>query len=144
MKMRGVVSYRTPRWLFDRNNDLYHFDLDAAASHENHLCGKYFTKSKGALTRRWYGRVWCNPPYSNIAPFVVKAYEESLRGAVVVMLLPAWVDYRWYTTHCLRFADIEFLSGRVKFETADGKSFSSYFASMICVFPKSKATKNAA
>jgi len=73
---------------------------------------------------------------------VIKAYEESLKGAIVVMLLPCWVDYRWYTSHCVRFADIEFLPGRVKFGTADGKGFSSYFSSMICVFPKSKVTRN--
>lgn len=136
---KPIEDYRTPRALFDRYNNVYHFDLDAAASPDNHLVGKYFTKGKNALVRRWFGRVWCNPPYGDIAAWVRKAYEESLLGALVVMLLPAWIGASWYHEYVLKHGAKEDLPGRVKFGTPDGKGFSSYFSSMIVVFPRARA-----
>lgn len=34
--------------------------------------------------------MWCNPPYSNLAAWVAKAWDEHRRGCpLIVMLLPA-------------------------------------------------------
>src|SRR5512136_1407794 len=91
---------RTPLSLFKSLDDVYHFGVDAAASHSNHLCDAYFTKYNpvgDALSIEWFGLLperkqpfYCNPPYSrgNVEAFCKKAYEESLKGAIVVMLLP--------------------------------------------------------
>ena len=122
---KKIDDFRTPQWLFDRYNDLYHFDLDAAASHENHLCGKYFTKGKDALTRRWYGRVWCNPPYShpNLGRWIDKAWRQAAVVELVVMLVPAnRTEQAWWQKHVEPFRDrqgsplrVEFLPGRMRF-----------------------------
>lgn len=67
-------------------------------------------------------RVWCNPPYSSIEPWVRKAWAETA-AEVVVMLLPAnrteqgwWMDlvepYRDRPGSPLR---VEFMRGRPRF-----------------------------
>ena len=97
---------RTPPGLFRRLNERFRFDCDAAATKENALCENYFGEDytgikEDALRYNWlecsfqngptllYPKIfYCNPPYSNPAPFVEKAYMESLNGAIVVMHLP--------------------------------------------------------
>ncbi len=45
----------------------------------------------------WEGKVFINPPYGrSIGLWVRKAFEESARGALVVCLLPARTDTRWW------------------------------------------------
>jgi phage N-6-adenine-methyltransferase len=134
-KAKKTDDWRTPKDLFNHFNAIHRFDLDAAASHENHLCGKYFTVRKSALTRRWYGAVWCNPPYSHIAPFVRKAYEESKEGATVVMLIPAWTDQTWFHQYC-RYAEVTFIERRVSFIGTGSMNTrkAPYFPSMIITF----------
>ena len=95
-------SSQTPEWstpddLFGELNEIFHFDLDACASRANAKCQRFFTKEQDALTRRWRGTVWMNPPYGReIAKFMRKAYEESLAGASVVCLVPSRTDTDWW------------------------------------------------
>lgn len=125
-------DWRTPRWLFDQLNAEFRFDLDLAASHDNYLCPHYYTESHDALTRRWAPySCWCNPPYKRLGPWVQKAYDESRKGATVVMLLPASTDSRWYHDIIQPHAEVRFLRGRLKFE---GAKHPATFASMIVVF----------
>jgi hypothetical protein len=42
-------DWETPKDLFDRLNSKYHFDLDAAASHQNAKLPNYFTVEDDAL-----------------------------------------------------------------------------------------------
>lgn len=67
------------------------FDLDVAACAESHWAERFFTKADNGLDRTWVGRCWCNPPYSDLAPWVTKAWLEVLEGqaSVVAMLIPA-------------------------------------------------------
>jgi phage N-6-adenine-methyltransferase len=68
------------------------FDLDVAADDEAHVCERYYTARENGLTQPWSGRVWCNPPYSDIGPWVRRAWGAMFgRNApeVVAMLLPA-------------------------------------------------------
>lgn len=115
------VEWATPPQLFDHFDVLYNFTLDAAASDENAKCAKYFTIEDDGLSQSWEGeRVWLNPPYGvQLRDWIAKAYRESLRGAVTVMLIPvrsdtaAWHDYIF--PHA---AEVQFLRGRVKFGNA--------------------------
>lgn len=66
--------------------------LDVAACAESHKADAFFTVEDNGLLRPWFGNVWCNPPYSDIEPWVAKAWREmeSLPGPdVVAMLVPA-------------------------------------------------------
>lgn len=76
------------------------WDLDVAACEESHLASAYFTRSDDGLVRPWWGRVWVNPPFSDIEPWVAKAFREmeSAPGPeVIAMLLPASrTEQRWW------------------------------------------------
>lgn len=153
-------EYGTPRELFDRLNDKFHFTLDAAASNDNKLCDLWYSKESSALTANWdedtSGIIWCNPPYSMCKEFVKKAYEEWKGGCKIVMLLPARTDTRWfhdyiYNYSCIRPSltelnylahlyqegyinheiKIEFIKGRLKFSESKN---SAPFPSMLVYF----------
>ena len=58
-----------------------------------------------------------NPPYSDVKLWMKKAYEESLKGATVVCLVPSRTDTRWFHQYALK-GDVRFLDRRLKFECA--------------------------
>lgn len=122
-----VDDRRTPRELFDPLNEEFEFTLDAAASADNALLGRYFDREINGLRQDWTRyRVWCNPPYSDIRPWVAKAHREMWMGCdLIVMLLPAnrteqawWQDF--IEPH-RRAGKIEtrFQRGRLRFDTPD-------------------------
>lgn len=128
-------DWETPQEFFDRLNDQYHFTLDAAASAANAKCERYYTKEDDALSKSWSGeRVWLNPPYGRkIGEWVRKAWEESQAdGTMVVCLIPARTDTKWFHDYCLN-GDIKFIRGRLKFVGGNGDA---PFPSMLVIFPK--------
>lgn len=73
---------------FDPIAHRFGFTVDAAASPHNAKVGTFWTKDDCGLVHTWAGhRVWCNPPYSNIRPWVEKA--ATFRADIAVLLLPA-------------------------------------------------------
>jgi hypothetical protein len=76
------------------------------------------------LRQSWAGeRVWCNPPYSSLEPWVAKA-NRSVNAALVVMLVPAnRTEQGWWQRHVEPWRDgrdalgprLEFLPGRPRF-----------------------------
>lgn len=127
-------NWETPQDFFDALNDEFHFTLDAAASDENAKCARYFTKVQDGLVQDWNGVVWCNPPYGReVKRWVAKAAESAEKGAVVVMLLPARTDTRWFHDYINGRAEVRFVKGRLKF---GGAKNSAPFPSMVVVFGK--------
>lgn len=108
---------------FEKLNARFSFTVDAAASESNTKLPKFFSRENCGLAASWKGeRVYCNPPYSDIAPWCEKAWREK-EAKLVVMLLPAnRTEQRWWQTHIEPFRDralsplsTEFLSGRTRF-----------------------------
>ena len=66
------------------------FTLDVAACLAAHVAPEYFTRDVDGRRCSWWGDVWCNPPYSDVRPWVEKAWAEmSRRGPrTISMLLP--------------------------------------------------------
>jgi len=127
-------EWETPQSFFDRLNKIYRFDLDAAASHENAKCSSYYTKEDDALTQPWPGRVWCNPPYGReVAAFVEKGWKaaQHQRTLIVVMLLPARTDTRWWHEWVMRAKLIYLVRGRLRFV---GAPSSAPFPSAVALF----------
>lgn len=126
-------EWSTPQDFFDRLDWKYHFTLDAAATAENAKCARFFTAEDDGLTKNWGGQiVFCNPPYGReIGLWVRKGYEEA-KAAVVVMLLPARTDTRWFHDYCVK-GNITFLRGRLKF---GGAKDAAPFPSMLVEFDR--------
>lgn len=109
-------------------NERFRFTIDAAAAPHNARLERFWTVGDDALSQSWANeRVWCNPPYSNIGRWVVKAWREhQAECPLIVMLLPAnrteqgwWQDliepYRAGIADTNRMR-VEFLRGRMRFE----------------------------
>lgn len=133
-------EWETPQSLYDSLDAEFCFLLDAAASESNHKAPYYFTRQDSAfhVGNEWhqFHTVYCNPPYGKqIERWVAKAAEESRKGAVVVMLLPARTDTRWFHEHCYNRQDVEirFIKGRIKYRLGD-KSAPAPFPSMLVIF----------
>jgi len=127
-------DWATPQSFFDKLDQIYHFTLDPCASIDNFKCLKYYTIEDNGLVQDWEGEtVFCNPPYGRqlSAQWVKKCYEESLKpNTLVVMLLPARVDTRWFHEYCLK-GKVEFIKGRLKFGNS---STPAPFPSMVVIF----------
>ncbi|MEO1280149.1 MAG: phage N-6-adenine-methyltransferase [Pseudomonadota bacterium] len=143
MKKLAIYSSATELWgtpprLFQALDRIYEFCLDAAANDQNALCDWYFTREKNALEQDWssYGRVWLNPPYGReIVHWMKKAYLESKNGALVVCLVPARTDTRWWHDWVAGKARVTFLRGRLKFvDQFDDQSGTAPFPSAIVIY----------
>lgn len=125
-------DWATPQWLFDKVVELYgHFDLDVCASEENSKCKAYWDKESDSLKMIWCKRNWCNPPYSNITPWVKRASEEAKKGNYTVMLLPADFSTKWFKLCWENSVQIDIINHRIKFV---GATSSPKFASMLVHF----------
>lgn len=133
-------NWATPQWLFDELNAEFDFVLDACATHENRKCPYYFTVEDDALSLAWYPfkRIWMNPPYDSrskrgqLVRWVGKAHSEAQKHALVVCLLPASTDTKWWHEYAVE-GEQRFLKGRLYFEN-EGKTGRAPFASVIVIF----------
>lgn len=143
MNISACLSSKTNEWatpqdFFDRLDSEFQFTLDPCATAENHKCDLYYTKEEDGLSKDWAGhRVFCNPPYGrDISNWVKYAYEQSReRETLVVMLIPARTDTRYFHDYIYGKAEIRFVKGRLKF--GDGKS-PAPFPSMVVIFREEK------
>ena len=138
MYMSESTEWSTPQDFFDELNKEFDFNLDPCADEANHKCDVYFTKEVNGLEQSWGGkRVFCNPPYGReIGKWVEKGYREGHKdNTLVVMLIPARTDTKYFHDFILHRAEIRFVSGRLKF--GDGKGCAP-FPSMIVIFRGAK------
>lgn len=126
-------EWATPEDFFNMINQEFHFNLDPCATSENHKCEKFFTMEQNGLNMDWGGyRVFCNPPYSNIAEWVAKCYEEGCKeNTLVCMLIPARTDTRYFHDYILNRSEVRFIKGRLKFGQSKNPA---PFPSMLVVF----------
>lgn len=112
--------------IFEPLHQRFGFTLDVAAAEHNAKLARYYTIDDDGLTRPWAGeRVWCNPPYSAIEPWVAKAHTAA--AELVVMLLPAnRTEQGWWQRGVephrrAGTLEVEFLPGRLRFLRAGQK-----------------------
>ena len=115
MKIRKKIhdDWKTPEWLLK--------DIEKEF-------GKFFDpcplKSNfNGLEIEWGGVNYINPPYNRKDKelFIRKAYEESKKGKVCIMLLPVSTSTKIFHEIIYPNAEIRFLKGRVKFEGVNTK-----------------------
>lgn len=108
------------------------FDLDPAtplkmpwATAENR-----YTIEDDGLQQEWKGKVWLNPPYSNIEPFMHKLAEHG-NG---IALIYARTETKWFfETVWKRATGIFFFEGRTYFYRPSGERLKSNAGSPTCL-----------
>lgn len=123
-------NWRTPRALFDELHREFTFTLDGASEPGNGLLP---LASTAEAPISWVGhRVFCNPPWSNIGPFV----EQAPSANTAVLLVPARTNVRWFHRALDLGAVPRFFLGRPKFELPDhsGAGHNSPVDCMLLVF----------
>jgi phage N-6-adenine-methyltransferase len=93
----------TPPDFFHAVNYTYQFEIDAAATADNALCSRYFTRETDGLAQDWLtGRVWCNPPYSRgqVYEWTRKGKETGELGGLAVLLIPADTSTKYFHDLC--------------------------------------------
>ena len=146
MVAAALLSSKTDEWSTPQshfakwNEEFGPFDLDPCATAENAKAPKYYTREQDGLKQTWEGKVWVNPPYGRkIDEWVGKAfrsvnYYPQPTADLVVMLLPARTDTRWFQDFCIEYAsEIRFIRGRLKF---GGAVNSAPFPSALVIFKR--------
>ncbi len=132
--------WQTPIEIFNALDREFGFWLDAAASESNALCAHYLTELDDSLNSEWTscGSIWCNPPYSDIGPWVEKAAEQSrAQYQAVVMLLPADISTGWFISAMQSADELRLITGgRVQFVPASvtGKRKSNPKGSLLFIW----------
>lgn len=126
-------EWATPIEFYKELDNEFHFNLDPCSDDTNYKCEKHFTLADDGLSKNWEGyRVFCNPPYSDISKWVEKAFREGHKdNTIVVMLIPARTDTKYFHDYILYRSEIRFVKGRLKF--GEGKN-SAPFPSMVVIF----------
>ncbi|WP_446471118.1 phage N-6-adenine-methyltransferase [Xenorhabdus stockiae] len=115
--------WQTPLPLFKALNLEFRFTLDVAASAQNTLCAHYLTERDNALKSDWvsHGAIWCNPPYSNIGPWIEKATIECQKQLQpVVMSVPSDTSVGWFKLALETVDEVRLITGgRISFINAE-------------------------
>ena len=116
-KTVGHDEWLTPKYITDA---LGPFDLDPCAPiiRPWETAAKYYTVQDDGLKQPWNGKVWCNPPYGNVAQKFMKRMAEHNNG---IALTFARTDTKMFHEWIFPFAHaILFLKGRLTFCKVDG------------------------
>ena len=89
-------DHYTPKWVFDLLNVT--FDLDVAAP----VGGvpwipalQSYSQADDGLTQPWHGLVWCNPPFSDILPWIRRLNQHGNGIALLPHTKGAWRREVW-------------------------------------------------
>lgn len=113
-------NWRTPAWLFKALDTEFAFDCDAASDGTNSLCESWIGDINNAIANGFpiCSRYFCNPPYSNIEPFVRAALDNPW---LWVFILPVRTRSAWFEL-LYRSERVEFrwLRKRIAFDPPPG------------------------
>jgi site-specific DNA-methyltransferase (adenine-specific) len=120
-------NWTTPSWLFRYLYSRFDFKLDAAATAENALCKKFYDEDSDGLASPWAKEGWtfCNPPYSNVGPWVQWAAEQWLVfGVKSVNIVPVRADQGWWHDYVVsNIGATETYLGRISFGGSKGTAW---------------------
>lgn len=102
-------EFFTPARIFDPLHAEFGFTVDVASCAEAAKVPRYYDIQSDGLAQSWSGeRVFLNPPYSDIEPWVAAADREVRFNdcSLVVALLPAnKTEQGWWQEYVERFRD---------------------------------------
>jgi len=111
-------DWKTPKELYNSLYGKFKFDYDPCPA------GKTFDGIDG-LNVPWGKSNFVNLPYGSIKKWVKKSYEESMKGKLVVMLIPSRTDTRYWHDYIMKADEIWFVKGRLKFDDKNPAPFPS-------------------
>lgn len=119
-------NWKTPINIYKELDKEFNFDHDPCPTVPEGEINKI-----DGLTSEWGKRNFVNPPYSRtLIQWIKKGYEESQRGKLVIFLIPARTDTKWFHEYCSK-GEIRFIRGRLKFQ---GAKYNAPFPSMVVIF----------
>ena len=157
----GNTLWRTPEVEFLKWHALFGFTVDAAASENDallrpsdsvwaqpgevcdpcantgrlHVVGRYISEAEDGRKAEHYqphDRVYCNPPYKHLLPWLKVARETSryLEDVLWCLLLPVSTDTRWFHRYCYderlqrprEGVELRFLPYRIPFDPPPGQT----------------------
>jgi hypothetical protein len=124
-------EHYTPKWVFDTLG--ISFDLDVAAptdltlSHVPAL--RTFNEQDDGLNQAWEGKVWMNPPYSQMTPWANKFREHGNGIALLPVSRSKWFWGMWEQADALCIAPYN-----IKFDRVNEKPKTIAFATMFFAF----------
>ena len=130
MVSKTLFSKKSDHWATPKE---FYLKLDAEFNFTLDPCPLNAIHDALADSYQWGGRVFINPPYSNIHAFLKKGLQEIKKGnaELLVYLIPARTDTKWFHDLVYGKAEIRFIKGRLKF--GDSKN-SSPFPSMLVIY----------
>jgi len=125
----GDNEWYTPSHIIEAVRDtMGEINLDPASSdkaNEIVKAAKYYTVKDNGLTKKWYGNVWLNPPYSQplIEDFCEYLVYSLSHGNVqqAMALVNNATETNWFQLLLKECNGVCFIKGRVKFLDKDGK-----------------------
>lgn len=128
--------WETPPEIFEPLHREFNFTLDPCAQAHTAKCEQWIDEATNGLTLDWgTHRVFMNPPYGReIYAWTRKARESAAAGALVVGLLPASTDLKWWHEDVIGHAEVRYIRGRVRFITGGPYRASGFFASVIVIW----------
>jgi phage N-6-adenine-methyltransferase len=116
---------QTPWWFIDSLESFtnLNIDLDVCAAKETAKSEYFYTEKEDGLEGPWGSVNYCNPPYSNIAPWIEKATLHAVSGCTTLMLIPDKPEVG-YTRLARKHADtVIHMPFRLNFLRPDGSEF---------------------
>ena len=89
-------------------------------------------KDQDGLTIPWGQYTFCNPPYSNVKPWLAKAAQEHALGKTIILLLKINIACRGYFKP-YEGVELRFFNHRIRFPP---HSTCARFGSMLVIFGK--------
>lgn len=140
MFSRKTEDWMTPPEIYNDLNREFKFITDPCTTADNPLNARvFYTKEENGLRQIWVANCFVNPPYGkDINEWLAKGREHVMKsGCIVVFLLPARTDTKWFHRWCYNIPNVEirFYKGRIKFAGVSEfyKRNSAPFPSMLVI-----------
>lgn len=135
-------EWATPDDFFSVVDEEFQFNLDAAATKHNRKCTHFIPPRVNALHANmpWVDelcfaldatpcmRIWLNPGFAKVGPWMEKAHNEAQKhpSAVVVVMALIAPSAKWWRDWAMKASEIRLLGGRrVQFVAPEGIEQSS-------------------
>lgn len=137
-------TWETPHEVYAALNDEFNFAFDVCAETETAKCKDFWTIEDDSLSRDWQTALsdstpnqwlWCNPPYSNISPWVEKAIEAQLNGVGTAMLVMCDPSVKWFARALEYCSEVRFITrGRLAFLRNGSPGIGNNKGSVVFIF----------